>query len=107
MIMACAIFELLKLFYEDFDRFCEKLKKFEEAGVLQEVYINKEEGIVGARSLMGTAAGLTRNVDPITAFVLLNMMFYGMYFVYMPDVKESFKKVKKWWKENKNKFKSK
>ena len=56
---------------------------------------------------MGTAVCLTRNADPITAFVLLNMMFYGMYFVYMPDVKESFKKVKKWWKENKNKFKSK
>ena len=104
--MVC-LFELLQLFYEDFDRFCEKLKKFEEAGVLQEVYINKEKGIVGARSLIGTGACLIRGIDPITAFVLLNLMFYGEYFVYLPHIEESFKKVKKWWKEKFKKEKKK
>jgi len=97
--MACALFELLKLFYEDFDEFCKKIEKFKELGVLSEVYINKEKGIVWARGQTGTGAGLVRNMDPITAFVQLNLMFYGMYFAYLPDAEIAFKKVKEWWKE--------
>ena len=97
--MVCAIVELVKLLYEDFDAFCEKLKKFEEAGVISDLWIDKKNGIVGAIGPTGTGVAIIRTIDPINAFVLLNLLFYGQYFIYLPDLKEAFKQIKKYWKE--------
>ncbi len=90
-------------FYEDFEGFCEWLKKMEKAEALWSVKIDKEKGMVVIKGKVGgidgISVGLYRNVDPINNLVLLGFAFFGEFWAYMPDAKEAFKKVKKWWKE--------
>mgnify|MGYP007120028982 CR=1 FL=1 len=100
-------------FYEDFDGFCEWIKRMEAAGALKKVEIDKERqmvvmrGRVGGPTGDGIACGLSRkSIDPINNLVLLGFAFFGQYWAAMPDADEAFKKVKKWWKENLNKLRS-
>jgi len=90
-------------FYEDFEGFCKWIKTMEQAGVLKSVHIDKERRIVSIKGKVGgrdgVSTGLLRSVDPINNLVLLGFAFFGEYWIYMPDVDEAFKKVKKWWKE--------
>jgi len=84
-------------FYDDFEGFCEWIQTMKKVGVLKEVKIDKENGIVAIKGKVST--GLLRNVDPINNLVCLGFAFFGEFWAYMPDAEEAFKKVKKWWRE--------
>jgi len=90
-------------YYEDFEGFCEWILTMKKAGVLKEVKIDKERGIVSIKGKVGgidgVSTGLLKSVDPINNLVCLGFAFFGEYWVYMPDTDLAFKKVKKWWKE--------
>ncbi|HEX59160.1 MAG TPA: hypothetical protein ENF26_03315 [Methanomicrobia archaeon] len=92
-------------FYEDFDGFCEWIKRMEAAGALKKVEIDKEQqmvvmrGKVGGPSGEGIGCGISRkSIDPINNLVLLGFAFFGQYWAMMPDAEQAFKKVKKWWR---------
>jgi len=97
-------------FYEDFDGFCEWIKRMEAAGALKEVKIDKERqmvvmrGRVGGPTGEGIGCGIYKGVDPINNLVLLGFAFFGPFWAAMPDADEAFEKVKKWWKQNLKKF---
>jgi len=84
-------------YYENFDAFCEWLKKLHRAGVLKELEIKHEEKLV---KMKGQATGgLCKGLDPINAFVLLSTVLFNVYWIYLPDAKEAFEVVKKWYRE--------
>ena len=84
-------------YFEDFDSFLEWLKKFDRAGLLRVRVINKESKYIFIDGNVSVA--IYRSIDPINVLVLLALAFYGPYWIEMPDTKEAFKYIKKWWKE--------
>jgi hypothetical protein len=102
-IMMSYLADRLIQFYEDFEGFCRWIKTMEQAGAIKSVKIDSERKIVSIKGKVGgidgISTGLSRSVDPINNLVLLGFAFFGEYWIYMPDVKQAFKKVNKWWKE--------
>jgi len=90
-------------FYEDFNGFCKWILTMKKAGLLKDVKIDRERGMVSIKGKVGgidgVSTGLLRSIDPINNLVLLGFAFFGEYWVYIPDANLAFKKVKKWWKK--------
>ena len=84
--------------YEDFDGFVDWLKRHEKAGSLRGVEVDRERKIVSIGGAVNTGFALD-HIDPINLLVILGFAFFGPFWIYMPDSKEAFKIVKKWWKK--------
>ena len=92
--------------YEDFDGFVHWLKLHERVGSLKSVEIDRERKAVSIRGIINTGFSLD-HIDPVNLLVILGLAFFGPFWPYMPDVKEAFKLVKKWWKSQTKKKKVK
>ena len=84
-------------YYEDFDGFVDWLKKHEKAGSLKSVEVDREQKVVSIEGIVNTGFALD-HIDPINLLVILGLAFFGPFWPYMPDAKEAFKLIKKWWK---------
>ena len=81
-------------FYENPDEFYNWLKTMEKAGVLKRV--ERKDGVIAIAGKVNT--GVSEKADPINNLVLLGFAFFGEFWAFMPDIKEAFDMVKKWWK---------
>ena len=87
--------------YEDFDGFVDWLKMHERAGTLRSVEVDRDRRVVSIGGVVNTGFALD-HIDPINLLVILGFAFFGIFWIYMPDAKETFKLVKKWWKQRKS-----
>jgi hypothetical protein len=82
-------------FYEDFEGFCEWIKSIERLGMLERVEI--KDNLVAVKGKIAT--GLSPRYEPPLNFVLLSLALFGEGWIYLPDSKQAFEKIKKWWRE--------
>jgi len=94
--------EKIPLVYERPDEFTEWLERMSKAKVLS--FDCKKEGSKVTWILSGKINTMISNtVDPITNLVMLGFAFYGELWPMMPDAKQAFKFIKKWWKQRRDK----
>ena len=84
--------------YEDFDGFVDWLKLHERVGSLKSVEIDRERRVVSIGGIINTGFSLD-HIDPVNLLVILGLAFFGPFWPYMPDAKQAFKLVKKWWRD--------
>ena len=81
--------------YEDPEKFYNWLKAMEKLGVLKKV--EKSNSYIAIQGKVNTY--VSQKIDPINNLVCLGFAFFGEFWAFMPDVKDAFAKIKKWWKE--------
>lgn len=91
------LLDLAKMYFEDFEGFSERMERFARAGVIEYRIIDREHRYVSLDGAVRTV--LYDAVDPINVLVLLALVFYGPYWTRMPDRKEAFREMNRWWKE--------
>jgi len=83
-------------YFEDFNGFAEWLRCMEKAGAIEKVEIDEKRKSVAIQGKVAT--GFYEGIDPINVLVLLGFAFFGEYWAFMPDTKQAFDKIHKWWK---------
>jgi hypothetical protein len=94
MVMLYIADKIIQL-YDNFNEFCRWIKTIEKLGLLESVEIKDDVIVIKGKIV----AGLSPRYEPILSFVLLSLTLFGEGWIYLPDAKQAFGKIKKWWKE--------
>ena len=95
MVMLYLADRIIQL-YEDFEGFCEWIKQMERMGVLEKVEIGDDTVVIKGKIV----TGISLKYEPTYCYGALAMAIFGMSWTELPDAKEGFEKVKKWWRKH-------